>query len=361
MSRTLTVCKPLIPSKSFLEYEQERNLYWSKLLNIWRSKLLASFPGCNPVSLSRRNASIIEGRRYLLTLKSDGVRYVLFLTMRPGGSEPVALMIDRSGAMYEVQVTAPDSYFVKNTVLEGELVWSHPESTHMLFLVFDAVCIKGECLTIAPFEERMRRAAECTRWSEDLSKEINQDSIDNPCTETIDPRVLELDAIVMTHFDPPISMRPKTFVDLQYAEVLWEDKDVAQHRVDGLILQDGDAPYEMGTARTFSALKWKDHCTVDLSGPADCLCMADGELDGSLCGFSVEVIPSRIPSSEGKVTEYLLSPHATDSDVVTLFAIRMRPDKKVPNGRKVVEATVRDMFDALPLSELKQKGMPQTF
>jgi len=43
----------------------------------------------------------------------------------------------------------------------------------------------------------------------------------------------------MVHYDPPVSMRPKRFVSRAFAAKLWANRADADHRVDGLVLQEG--------------------------------------------------------------------------------------------------------------------------
>ena len=41
-----------------------------------------AFPACNPVTLLRQHVPRLARDRYLVALKSDGVRYLLYLTTR---------------------------------------------------------------------------------------------------------------------------------------------------------------------------------------------------------------------------------------------------------------------------------------
>ena len=120
----------------------------------------------------------------MIALKSDGVRYALFLTQRlertrqnerpntshsspckspppltPSSFSPpstpqfvpnprlgVALFVDRSWNMWEVEVVAPEELFVGGTILEGELVWQQPASARLVFLAFDAASVAGRDL-----------------------------------------------------------------------------------------------------------------------------------------------------------------------------------------------------------------------
>ena len=339
----LTVGRPLIPSHSLVDTKAERDHYWTRLAAAWklpakRAQLPTYFPGCNPCSLARSRLGALREARHLIALKSDGVRYALFLTTRPRSTAhhplPVALMIDRSRNMYEVEVVAPEAFFLRDTVLEGELVWRQPGERQLLYLVFDAVCIAGTHMLDKPFEERLAEATRCVRWSEELGEDAAR----------------ETDSIALVHFEPSIVMRPKRFVEREHAARLWNERGDAEHRVDGIILQRADAPYVCGTADG-AVYKWKDHSTVDLVGPPHSLRASDGPLGTHVGGRRVEVMESRVVGDDKMVVEYHVD---VTADEVHLFALRTRPDKNVANGLRVVHATVQDVVDAITPEELSE-------
>ena len=343
---TATVC--LVPSMSRIEASHERDHYWKVMCTLWNLPPTSRKPpGCNPMSLSRARLPDLSAQTYGITLKSDGVKYYLLLTTRPvaavdGDVAPVALMIDRARNMYEVEVVAPEDYFVKGTLLEGELVWSQPNETELRYLVFDAACVKGECLATCRFDERLRRAEACTRWSEELAK----------TPDLLEARVLELDAIALVHFRPPLVMRPKHFVALQHAEKLWSARNDCGHRVDGLILQRYDTPYVHGTVEDGSTFKWKEHSSVDLQRVSDGrLRAADAPLPETLLGRRVVVETSRVAelAPANAILEYVVT---VADGAVSLFPTRTRPDKTSANGLRVVVATVQDVVDAVTPAEL---------
>ena len=347
-----TVSVALVPSYSVVDTEWERAHYWKALMLAWGVKGRKAtsdtfFPGANPCSVSRKTLPP-KDVPHVLALKSDGVRYALFLTTRPGGGggAPVALMIDRARNMYEVEVLAPEDYFVKQTILEGELVWQQPDERTLLYLVFDAVRIAGESYLERPFVDRLAAATRCTRWSEELAP-----------LEDVETHVAETGCVVLVHFDPPVVMRPKRFVDRAHATRVWAERTDAEHRVDGLVVHRADAAYVHGTA-TGAVYKWKPRHTVDLAGPD--LRAADGPLD--VGSRPVRVLESRVVVSHpDEVAEYLLEVVKEDDgtsrerrrrEVVTLFAMRTRPDKRVPNGLRVVQATVQDAVEMLTPEDL---------
>jgi hypothetical protein len=343
----ITVARELVPSLSRLESAREREHYWRALLALWGARG-RGHPGCHPMSLARTRLPDLGARRYGVGLKADGVRYALLLTTRPthaaDAPAPVALMVDRARNMYEVEVVAPEPYFARGTLLEGELVWRRPGERAMLFLVFDALCVKGEPLAGAPFEERLRRAEAATRWSAEL------DGAD----ADLEARVREADAIALVHYDPPLAMRPKRFVDRAHAARLWAGRHEAEHASDGLVLQDLDAPYVCGTAEDGEAYKWKESSTVDLAREGDgAPRAADGPLPATLHGRAVRVEANRVSEAAAArgvaVLEYLVT---VTADEVVLLPTRTRPDKERANGLRVVAATVKDVLDDVRVDEL---------
>lgn len=369
----MRMSKDLQPSFSVLESPEERDLYARRLCRHWgpvgtqwyeRSK---TFPGSNPVNLSRSGLRLLEERSYAVALKSDGVRYALYLTTRPGHTAteplPVALMVDRAYRMFEVEAVAPQAFFEKETVLEGELVWEQPKEQRMLFLVFDAVLVQGRSLLQQPFKVRLQEARKAV--AEGLEGE------DTRTPEDVEQMVKEVNAVTIVHFLPEIRMSCKTFVPTQYSSVLWKERLDCSHSVDGLILQDEDAPYIRGKASDGAAFKWKEHLTVDLKvrktgeersgeepawpgGSAVVLETAQGSVPGSMLGRSVRCVQNKVTSDlehTGKdhVMEFLVT---VDAFHVHLFPLRCRLDKNHPNSLAVFQSIVEDCVKRVSVEEL---------
>lgn len=351
MNLQVTSSRPLVPSKSCVDDIAEKKIYEALLLKAWGIKGKSDrsvIPTSNPVSLSRERLATIGKHPHLIGLKSDGVRYALFLTLRPGLKDsPIALMIDRANNMYECEVVANEDYFTKGTILEGELVWRQPDETVLLFLIFDVVQCKGISYINVPFVERIKYVEQLTKMSEEIST-IND-------ADEMETRTCETDTIVLMSLNPPIIMRPKRFVSLNYTLQVWSDRGSCGHKVDGLVIHRSDAPYKKGTA-TDAIYKWKPTHTIDLAGTLPNLHALEGPIGKRICGIDVEFISSRVAqSSNAGVAEYLL--RKTGETSVSLFALRTRPDKKFANSMKVVESTIQDLFENIQPDELCQDEM----
>ncbi len=340
MTPRLSVSKTIQPSFSKVDTKNEIIYYRSALCAKWDANKTDAFPGCNPCSLGRCDLPVLHNNDFSISLKSDGVRYALFLTLRPENNGPVAILVDRSWAMYEVEVVAPEEYFTRGTILEGEMVWQQPDESVLLFLVFDAVLIKGKNLCNLPFNQRLNIVTRCTRLSDELRTSPPDD---------MEQRTLEADCVVMVHYEPTIVMRPKTFVELRHTSRMWNERYTLDHRVDGIILNMNNAPYHFGTARNGAIYKWKPRSTVDLALKRARLHSAEGPLPSQIHGRSVEVCQSRVVPSENGVVEYLI---VTSETTVSLFPLRKRPDKTTSNSEWVVCRTIQDVIEQISVEEL---------
>jgi hypothetical protein len=338
----LVVGKTLRPSQSVLVDEDEKKFYWHMMLNMYNVKSKTKrnsptfYPGCNPKSVSADHLSLVNSKEYVITLKSDGVRYSLMLSTRPNG-DPIAIMIGRCRNMYEIEVLAPEDYFLKGTLLEGELVSSH-KNDHFLFLAFDGIMIKGRDLTALPFKDRILEVDACVRYAEEIVEGEDQE---NKC--------LENDCICITHYSPKIILKGKTFIDKRHAEDLWKRRGGGECRTDGIIFYDMNAKYVSGAADSGNILKWKETASVDLLGAPPNLYTGDEKLPDKLNGMEVKLLPSKIIPKEGEIVEYIVS---IEYGSVFLMAIRIRKDKTTANGLRIVMATLRDVENKLCLSSI---------
>lgn len=344
----ITESKLIVPSKSVIESDSEKDAIYERLVLSWTGRRHVSVLGCNPVSMSR---SVLPSLTpdHMVALKSDGVRYTLYLFMRGSNPpSPAGVMIDRAKNMYEVEAIASEDFFTKETILEGELVVRQPSETAFMFVVFDVVKVKGEVVTSLPFKERIDIVYRLTRLSEEISS--IQDA------EDMEDRVVETDTILLVSQSLPITMRPKQFVSVVHADVVWENRRESLHRVDGLVIADGRASYKNGSAgRTM--YKWKPYHTVDLRREGQTLFHSTGELRASSFeNRKIRVMQSRVTTENDQVAEYNVD--VSCKSEVRLFAMRTRPDKLNPNSLPVVEATFRDALENILPSEIASVADP---
>lgn len=111
-------------------------------------------PAPNPVSIIRSDLTQLEENDYVVTEKSDGVRYLLILTTVKTDTEAhyYAVMMDRACRMFNVSVSAFPKYF-SGSVFDGELVKN--SSGCLVYNIFDVVAACGKCLRQAAYSVRM--------------------------------------------------------------------------------------------------------------------------------------------------------------------------------------------------------------
>lgn len=111
-----------------------------------------NFPGAQPVSFARRHLKELTQRDYYVCEKSDGMRYLLYLTQDEEGGE-LHYLIDRKNDYWfipkdSLHFPIPEdmSGFHINTLIDGELVVdTMPDgSKQPKFLVFDCMVLDGD-------------------------------------------------------------------------------------------------------------------------------------------------------------------------------------------------------------------------
>jgi hypothetical protein len=123
----------------------------------------------NPVSLERRHLAELKedagGLRheYVVSEKSDGVRFWMFFYKHPLTREPCAVWVNRALEMYGVPVRADAQLFQGDgTLLDGELVTTTAPHVPLaeqglLYLAYDLYIESGTCLLNQAFSVRWQR------------------------------------------------------------------------------------------------------------------------------------------------------------------------------------------------------------
>ena len=209
----------------------------------------------------------------------------------------------------------------------------------MIFLAFDALLVAG-----ASYESSLFGASGGRLASHALVGGARA-----PPPEDLEARVQETDSLALVHFEPRLVMKPKRFVDLKHTMRVWDERGDATHRIDGLILQRADAPIHV---RNIGRCDLQVEGSVVRRSGRTCFKIraADAPLGDTLLGRRIEVLSSRIEAAtDDDILEYHIE--VTD-DTIRLFPMRVRPDKTVANGMRVVEATIRDVVEAVQPLEL---------
>ena len=175
-----------------------------------------------PVHLDRDSLSEIIKNDYTVTSKSNGIRYVLFLTTVSGSH--MAFMVNKDLDFFQVPVAAHKDYF-SGSLFDGELVWAGSTYNSQYFMVFDVIALNGmSSVRQTPLIKRIERI----RFIFDVEgAEINSD---------VDAYSLaRLGKIICGGNSSGLSFGPKKSFNLDMIETLLRSEDSLTYRTDGLI------------------------------------------------------------------------------------------------------------------------------
>ncbi|KAF4631425.1 hypothetical protein G7Y89_g6703 [Cudoniella acicularis] len=122
-----------------------------------------SFPGAQPVSFARRHLEELKKQDYYVCEKSDGMRFLLYLTSNEYNEE-VQFLIDRKNDYWIIPpntlhfpVPKDVKSFHINTLIDGELVMDKLPSGQMQpkYLVFDCMILDGNTLMNRTLDKRL--------------------------------------------------------------------------------------------------------------------------------------------------------------------------------------------------------------
>lgn len=310
-----------------------------------------TFPGSQPVSLTRKNLETLTRSPYVACEKSDGERHMLMVYKQ------AVYIIDRMFNIYRVTLSLPD--IDKTTLLDGELIMDATPSAGkpvtIRYLVYDAVHVRGRSVATESLLHRLKAAL----------------------VEVVRPRKAKQ--------DDAFAIYVKDFFDVCHsATVVFPLGLRLPHMCDGLIFTPVNDPYRAGTCQRL--LKWKPaHMnTVDfvldlvmgfepeqvhaklLAAVAgvqrheDMWLARSGEMWNWLVANRKEV--------NGKVAEcgwdpkiYTFVP-SNRSDFVTTgtwvegggwILHRIRDDRTIPNDESVVEKVKASIADGISIEQLQ--------
>jgi hypothetical protein len=214
----------LVPSLPYTKEEVKRTIR-RNLHTLWRVQENHQRNPCSqPVSLERRHLPLLRNDDYVCADKTDGVRFVLFLT-RVAGTE-LSFMMDRKMTTYQIPVAASRKYF-DGSIFDGELVWTTNGDgvRSQAFLVFDVVCLKGD--------DDVRNFSLLKRL------EIIRILFDIEAAEINSPRQAHALArqgkIICGGNSHGLSFKPKQCFPLDMMDTLVRKMDAMPYKTDGLI------------------------------------------------------------------------------------------------------------------------------
>ncbi|BDA47945.1 mRNA-capping enzyme [Coccomyxa sp. Obi] len=310
------------------------------------------FPGGQPVSLDRQNISLLHEKRYWVTWKADGTRYMMLLC-RWG-----VYLIDRAFNVRRVQMRFPAALVGKDgmlkahhlTLLDGEMLVDEDQVTEQRtrrFLAYDLIALNGTSLVHRPSKERWARMEEAVIRPRRKEREA-----------------IERDAHTGQHAYPArydyrseaFSVRRKEFWPLSCMSSLLDSFIPAlSHEADGLIFQGYEDHYVPGTDQNLLKWKFAHMNSVDFrlrskaAGPELLL------LETRQVRAPVELPLPGARLAEGpdvKALENLIVECAWDGEAGEWRFMRTRSDKDTPNAYHVYEKVMQSIQDNITQDDL---------
>ncbi|KAL2123360.1 hypothetical protein VTJ04DRAFT_3815 [Mycothermus thermophilus] len=201
------------------------------------------FPGAQPVSFSRKHLDELRREDYYVCEKSDGIRYLLYLTTDEQGGE-CAYLVDRKNDYWWLHqrnlhfpLAHDQAAFHTGTLIDGELVMDRLPNGEKepKFLVFDLLALDGKAdLLSKPLDKRLGY------FKEHVMKPYKN-------LFATYPEELQYQAF-------KVEMKEMQFsygIEMMFRDVIPNLK----HDTDGLIFTCRTSPYQFGTDPHI--LKWK--------------------------------------------------------------------------------------------------------
>ena len=265
----------------------------------WGASDVNRFPGPQPVSIERRHFCLLKRQPYLVCEKTDGVRHLLLST-----SEGLVALVNRAFHTEIVKIKVP-----KDTLLDGELVKS--KAGKMLFMVYDAVRVKGEDLTRLPLDKRLEKAKAAIR------------------------------SIIKT-VSAPFEIRVKSMWALGSPT---PDLNSFEYATDGLVFTPINEPIRTGTHETMFKWKPRERITIDF-------CLKNG--------VELFVQDRGEPYKEAELHLQNKRPDFPDGTIVECgygelgwFVEKIRTDKTHANNRRTYFRTIVNIRENIAITEFQ--------
>jgi hypothetical protein len=266
------------------------------IANAWGVTDPTRFPGPQPVSIERRHFPLLKLQPYLVCEKTDGVRHLLAST------DEGVFLVNRAFACEKVNVRV-----AKDTLLDGELVKTR--TGRVLFMVYDAVRVKGEDLTRKPLTERL-----------DAARKV-------------------IKAIIKTA-NAPLEIRVKTMWTLGSPT---PDLNSFEYETDGLVFTPVNEPIRTGTHETMFKWKPRERITIDF-------CIKNGT--------DLFVQDKGIPYKEASLHLHNARRDLPDGTIVECgygdlgwYVEKIRTDKTHANNRRTYFRTIVNIREGIELAE----------
>jgi hypothetical protein len=260
----------------------------------WKSD--GRFPGPQPVSIERRHFPLLKRQPYFVCEKTDGVRHLLAST------EEGVFLVNRAFKIEPVKIRVP-----KDTLLDGELV--RTRDGRILYMVHDAVRVKGQNLIECPLDQRLDAARKIVK------------------------------GIIKTA-QAPFEIRVKTM----YRWGVERPPESYEYETDGLVLTPVNEPIRMGTHETMFKWKPRERITIDFA-------LKNGN--------ELWVQDRGVPYFEAELHIQNKRPDLPDGTIVEcgygqlgFFVEKIRTDKTHANNRRTYMRTMVNLRENIRIDEL---------
>ena len=271
------------------------------------------FPGPMAVSIERANFETLRRNFYWVCEKSDGVRYILFVSMFQygGKSHKMCFLINRSLEVFLVSMCFPIEVY-RGTVMDGELVQKNDGSWS--FLVFDCMCIGGEYIKDKCLSERLSHTREMLTYL-DVGKSC-------------------------------LGVALKNFVPLQSFEEYVATMVPTGYQNDGFVFTPENTVLGPGRSDALFKLKPQSHHTVDfLVNNRGDACVWDNIKYKKITTLNLPPEMKKSMRSGGAIVECMW----TGSKWVPVM---IREDKNRPNNKLTLDKTLLNFMENIQLKEL---------
>lgn len=109
------------------------------------------FPGSNPVSIERKHYTTLLQDPYMVSEKTHGIRYMLFIKTIRGVN--VIALINRRQDVQLIDIPVPEPW-LQGTILDGEVA-IHKQAGIDMFLAFDVLFVSGQDVSHLHFRDRL--------------------------------------------------------------------------------------------------------------------------------------------------------------------------------------------------------------
>ena len=265
----------------------------------WETTDASRFPGPQPVSIERCHFGLLKKQPYLVCEKTDGVRLMLVCFEHNG--KKICALVNRAFEAHTASLTIP-----RDTVLDGELV--QQKTGRWLYLVYDAVVVKGEDVRAKPLTERLAMANKTTR-------------------------------LIIKSAKDPFEVKTKSMFQLEKISEM-PVLDAFPYETDGVVFTPINEPVRMGTHETMFKWKPRDRITIDFYFRDNILHIQDR---GNFVRIATLYPPVAYPP--GTILE-------CGYGETGWYVVKVRTDKTHPNNKRTYHRTIVNLRENILIEEL---------